>query len=360
MGEELSVVFFTRKELQDRLPAMMVGIDDIGRWVIGPKFRGFEGLQSGFHLLTIQLVDELDHSSCSMIITTFVLWIKPSMKPFTLILEYDARNEDWEPITTKPELERTIREQYRHHMWDGYMAPIHRQEKKPEFSKIPSHVYIQSIDSMNSDHPAFYSYGDHVIYKIDTHSKLIPALFPDINLASSFPKSASPSLVTKYSLDKSHLLERILKKYQGDYKHLIAHIELSFYIFFYGQHIDGLDFWKKAVCLICYSEESLLTKPKEFFLDFMQLIQDQLGIMWKHDSCDKKNVDMEELLFILFSKDPTSGDNGWFSECIATFFMNIDENAASNQDLLMVQKKSLEFQNYMQELLGFTVSRFVE
>ena len=113
--------------------------------------------------------------------------------------------------------------------------------------------------------------------------------FTEMNLKRSFPDGASGVELTKYSLDKSYLLETLLqKKYKGgenlfissrergfvftlraDYREVLGELQLSFIIFLIGQVYDGLEQWKNLVQLVCQSDEALDKHASTLYMEFL-------------------------------------------------------------------------------------------
>ncbi|KAI9354086.1 AAR2 protein-domain-containing protein [Zopfochytrium polystomum] len=101
--------------------------------------------------------------------------------------------------------------------------------------------------------------------------------FTSIDLKRSFPRGASPEVVTKYSLDKSWLLRQTLEsKYQGDYKQLLAELQICFILFLVGQAFDGLEQWKCLVQLLCLSVEAIPELAGSLYFDFLGVFHAQL------------------------------------------------------------------------------------
>ncbi|RKO88492.1 A1 cistron-splicing factor [Blyttiomyces helicus] len=109
--------------------------------------------------------------------------------------------------------------------------------------------------------------------KVDQHALRIE--FALIDLKKSFPVGATGSDVTKYSLDKSFLLRKVLQDhFENDHKELLGELQLSFIIFLVGQTYDGFEQWKTLVQLICMSEEALETLGNTLFVEFVECPED--------------------------------------------------------------------------------------
>eukprot|EP00842_Homolaphlyctis_polyrhiza_P000163 jgi/Hompol1/1147/HPOL_001242-RA len=101
--------------------------------------------------------------------------------------------------------------------------------------------------------------------------------FTHIDLKRSFPEGATGPLLTKYSIDKSHLLGSLLMTaYNSDYIQLLAEFQLSFIIFLLGQVYDGFEQWKTIVQLVCFSQEAIPEHPN-LFAGFLDQLLVQLG-----------------------------------------------------------------------------------
>ncbi|KAJ3283799.1 a1-alpha2 repression [Borealophlyctis nickersoniae] len=100
--------------------------------------------------------------------------------------------------------------------------------------------------------------------------------FTHVDLKRSFPDGASASDITKYSLDKSFLLEKLLKSDYRDYKDLLGELELSFIVFLIGQVYDGLEQWKTLVQLVCQSDEAIDRYGGTLFVEFVDTLRLQI------------------------------------------------------------------------------------
>ncbi|KAJ3415317.1 a1-alpha2 repression [Chytridiales sp. JEL 0842] len=101
--------------------------------------------------------------------------------------------------------------------------------------------------------------------------------FTPLDLRRSFPPQATAAEVTKYSLDKTYLLNKTIEEaYGGSYKLLLGELQLSFVLFLVGQIFDGLEQWKTLIKLVCGSSEALQTLAGTLFYDFLGVLQSQL------------------------------------------------------------------------------------
>jgi len=92
----------------------------------------------------------------------------------------------------------------------------------------------------------------------------------------AFPFGASPSDVTRMSIDKTTLLEDVLRKeFQSSNKDLLAELQISFVTFIYGRLFEGFEQWKHLVGLICSSSQSA-TNHIQLYNDFITVIYFQV------------------------------------------------------------------------------------
>jgi A1 cistron-splicing factor AAR2 len=97
--------------------------------------------------------------------------------------------------------------------------------------------------------------------------------FSDFNLKKSYPSNATPLQITKYSLDKSNLLLRVLNKYPTP-TDLLTELHLSFLLFQLGQLYDGYEQWKQLILLICSSFEAL--NQRQFYFEFIEIFNKEI------------------------------------------------------------------------------------
>jgi len=94
--------------------------------------------------------------------------------------------------------------------------------------------------------------------------------FTLIDLKKSYPVNATTEEITKYSLDKSYLLKKIIKDdYKNDLNLFLGEFQLSYIIFLIGQVYDGFEQWKTMIILMLHCEEALETYGETLFKDFL-------------------------------------------------------------------------------------------
>ena len=75
----------------------------------------------------------------------------------------------------------------------------------------------------------------------------------------TWPESATPAEVTKYSMDHSYILENLLKSelFSKNNLAILGEIQFAFVCFLIGQVYDAYGQWKRLVHLLCYCDDAL-------------------------------------------------------------------------------------------------------
>ncbi|KAF9978424.1 a1-alpha2 repression [Actinomortierella ambigua] len=108
--------------------------------------------------------------------------------------------------------------------------------------------------------------------------KSVQVFFTPISLKNSFRKGAVGEEVTKYSLDKSWLLNEIFKsKFESDVGRLIGEFEAAFLTMLLVYHMGAFRQWKTISILVCQSREAV-TSPNytQLFKEFIMALESQL------------------------------------------------------------------------------------
>ncbi|CAK9797196.1 Protein AAR2 homolog [Anthophora plagiata] len=103
---------------------------------------------------------------------------------------------------------------------------------------------------------------------------------PDKN----YPDGASPTEVTKYSLDSSYALDTLLNKLTHPME-IIGEVQLAFVCFLVGQSFDAFEHWKKLVSLICGADCAILQR-RAIYIEFMIALEVQLVHVPEDILCD--------------------------------------------------------------------------
>lgn len=100
-----------------------------------------------------------------------------------------------------------------------------------------------------------------------------PMRFHAIPIKSLIPPGATPAEVTRLSLDKTPLFERILTRdFQGSLDGLLGELQLAFVIFLYGRLFDGFEQWKRLTHLLCSSAATAAGRHPHLYADFITVL----------------------------------------------------------------------------------------
>ncbi|KAJ2882461.1 hypothetical protein H4R27_003427 [Coemansia aciculifera] len=140
--------------------------------------------------------------------------------------------------------------------------------------------------------------------------------FPHIDVRHSVPPNADPSLVCRYGVDKSWLLQTTLAKYwNGDARALVGEFQLAFLIILVGQNFAGLEHWKRLLHLALGSIEAL-DLADSLFVPMLKTLDDQLN------ECPKE-----------FGTSVLDQDN-FLAQILTTFVLNVYESEVLGKQAL--------------------------
>ncbi|KAJ3046201.1 a1-alpha2 repression [Rhizophlyctis rosea] len=279
---------------------------DFNTWTTGPRFKGLKFIPPGLHFVYYSSLSKFDQAGVR---AGFFKVFSPRE---IVVKQWNPQTED---LKLDTELDPDQVERYHLNIRDfnqylGYY-PLIPSEEQPintyrKWISLTTHITTHllervlpkswKISAMSSisrfsdvDLPKeFVSRGGAAqsssIPETQSSNQLIPKEvaedfrmhFTDMDLKRSFPKGASGMDVTKYSLDKSFLLEKLLKSKYKDYKELLGELQLSFIIFLVGQVYDGLEQWKNLVQLVCQSDEAIDDHASTLFLEFLGILRVQI------------------------------------------------------------------------------------
>jgi A1 cistron-splicing factor AAR2 len=87
-------------------------------------------------------------------------------------------------------------------------------------------------------------------------------------IPKKYPDGATPAQLTKYSMDSSYALEKLIEENCKTDLEILGEMQFSFICFIVGHVYDAFDQWKKLVHLLCTCEGAL----KDHAELYMQLI----------------------------------------------------------------------------------------
>ena len=209
---------------------------------------------------------------------TFVWWIPKDTPPQSISLEYNGETEEWSLGTDA--MARQLREQAK--AMDPFLGPypISDQEKRTTWQGLTSYIHERGLERVfKCLKVTNHLYHFHSMSG-STYSEVENELgWPSIQLTRSIPVTDQASLRTRYALDKSFLLKLLLTDhYLSDPYELMGDFQLAFLVLYLAQNIEGLEYWKRLLYVLCYSEEAL-SHQSIFYVDWMRVLWKQLQLV---------------------------------------------------------------------------------
>lgn len=165
--------------------------------------------------------------------------------------------------------------------------------------------------------------------KDDSRGKTAPRSMPEMVPRpgtelrfSKFPsrpyrEGATPSEITRYSLDSSYSVGKVIETLERP-ESLLAELQFAFVCFLVGQVWDGWEQWRQLLSSLCSAEELLLQHP-QLYLKLLSVIHFQVQ-------------EVPEDLFV----DIVESDN-FLAAALKTLFANVSDNS-SNLPVSLVSK----------------------
>ncbi|KAG0266080.1 a1-alpha2 repression [Mortierella polycephala] len=171
--------------------------------------------------------------------------------------EADKRNTEAEGAPIQPRTTTTIQEEVEEHVTES------DQDSQPVENEL--HALGQKVNETET--------------QLVTNMKGASVAFTPINLRSSFRKGAIGEEVTRYSLDKSWLLNDLFTTtYKSDVSAYLGEYQTAFVTMLLAYHLGAFRQWKSMTILACQSTEAI-TSPNytRFFSEFIQTLHNQLA-----------------------------------------------------------------------------------
>lgn len=117
--------------------------------------------------------------------------------------------------------------------------------------------------------------------------------FPEVTLTRSAPPDASGPLLTRYTIDKSFLVDSLARDHlQGLRLRLVGLLQLAFVLFVRVQNPAAMDFYRKLLVALSYSEELAagrsplqdgpsVATSQDFYLELVRALVAQMGHLRK-------------------------------------------------------------------------------
>uniref|UniRef100_A0A7C8ZTH8 Protein AAR2 homolog n=1 Tax=Opuntia streptacantha TaxID=393608 RepID=A0A7C8ZTH8_OPUST len=154
--------------------------------------------------------------------------------------------------------------------------------------------------------------------------------------------------LTSLNLDKTHILEAILKKeYDNVEDRLLGELQFAFIAFLMGQSLEGFLQWKSLVSLLLQCVEAPFRTRSQLFTKFIKCVYYQLKYGFQRDHTGSTGIGKEPSILL---------DDSWFSadsflhHLCKDFFSLVGQASVIDGDLLTWTRKLKEL---LEETLGW-------
>ncbi|CAG8436166.1 9493_t:CDS:2 [Diversispora eburnea] len=249
---------------------------DYNTWEIGPKFKGIKFIPPGLHFVYYSTKDKF--GGISGLRNGFFKFYESKE---VLIKEWDTSKENLKE--EDPEQYEVIKSDMRE--WDQYLGPYpltppKNWKKWVQLTNLITPWLINKVFPHKGkvSNASSSTVDEEELQNIGTNfEEENTIMFTKFDIKKSWRPGAVGQEVTKYSQDKSWLLEDLLKRiYKNDYKELLGELQLSFVCLLMAQNFAGFYQWKNIVQLICSSKESIYIYSDTLFMAFLDVLMFQL------------------------------------------------------------------------------------
>ncbi|XP_017753595.1 PREDICTED: protein AAR2 homolog [Eufriesea mexicana] len=278
---------------------------DLKSWNTADKFKGIKMIPPGFHYVHYSAVDEFGET------TPKIGFFHTFKKSEFIVKCWDAKEEDLNSKTvdkkTVEKLKSNLKDLnrflgcYPYDIWLQWKELTNHITPTLAERCIPICGFVRSALELEHCTDAARPRGGQSVPKktrrcgITTEEKeneLLPDMKPksgtELRLSKipdkHYPDGASPSEITKYSLDSSYALNTIINNLIFPIE-IIGEVQLAFACFLVGQSFDAFEHWKKLVSLIC-GADCAISQHRTIYVEFMKVLEIQLMHVPEDILCD--------------------------------------------------------------------------
>ncbi|XP_006611900.1 protein AAR2 homolog [Apis laboriosa] len=277
---------------------------DLKSWNTADKFKGIKMIPPGFHYIHYSAIDEFGEAKPK------VGFFHTFKKSEFLVKHWDTTEEDLSSEIVEQETVERLKKNlkdldkflgcYPYDIWKqwkdltNHITPSLVERCSPICGFVRSALELEYCSDATrprggESKPKKRRSGITVEEKED---ELLPDMKPkpgtELRLSKipnkQYPDGASPTEITKYSLDSSYVLDIILNDLTLPIE-LIGEMQLTFVCFLVGQSLDAFEHWKKLVSLIC-GADCAISQRRAIYVEFMKAIEIQLMHVPEDILCD--------------------------------------------------------------------------
>lgn len=281
-----------------------IGID-MKSWNTGNNFKGIKMIPPGVHFVHYSAVNKLGEMAPR-------IGFFHDFKEYEfLVRKWDSKEEDISlesiPEETIERLKDNLKEldrylgPYPYEIWKQWKELSSRITESLVTRCSPLCGYVRSALELENCSDALRPRGGESNSKRrrsgrltmeDKEEELLPNLKPkpgtELRLTEipdkHYPDDATPSEITRHSLDSSYVIHTILKKLREPVE-IIGEMQLTFVCFLVGQSLDAFEQWKKLVTLICGVDKAI-PQYRSIYMEFLQILEIELLYVPEEVLCD--------------------------------------------------------------------------
>ncbi|XP_011872742.1 PREDICTED: protein AAR2 homolog [Vollenhovia emeryi] len=281
-----------------------VGID-IKSWSVGQNFKGIKMIPPGIHFVHYSAANEFGE------LAPRVGFFHDFQRGEFLAKRWDSKLEDISSESVPEETVQRLRDNIKE--LDRYLGPYPNEISK-SWAKLTNGItaslvtrcsplcgYVRSALELEHCSDASRPRGRESESKQrrsgrltaeDKEEQMLPDLKPkpgtELRLTEipdkHYPDDATPSEITRHSLDTSYVLDTTLKKLREPIE-IIGEMQLTFVCFLAGQSLDAFEQWKKLILLICGADNAI-PQYRSIYMEFLQALEVELSYVPEDVLCD--------------------------------------------------------------------------
>ncbi|KAL7286840.1 hypothetical protein TKK_0018979 [Trichogramma kaykai] len=278
---------------------------DLKSWSTGVNFKGIKMIPKGLHFIHYSATDK--YGGTAPKVGFFYIFKQSEF----LVKRWDKKEERVDSDVASAEsinrLKENIKELdrylgvYPYDLWKPWCDLTDKINERiiercqPECGFVCS--ALELVNTSDACRPKGTDLSDKTRKSIgatleDKEKNLLPDLKPkpgtELRLTEIpeklYPADATPSEITKHSLDTSYAFNTILNKLE-DPMDIIGELQLAFVSFLVGQSLEAFEHWKKLVSIIC-AVDTLIPNKRAIYVEFLKNIENQLNYVPEEVLCD--------------------------------------------------------------------------
>lgn len=313
---------------------------DMYSWNVGVKFRGLKMIPPGIHFVYYSAVSKDGQTAPR---TGFFHSFK---KKEFVVKRWDAYAEDIsdEPVSEEEAsgLRANVRDldeflgPYPYATWKKWMSLTNNITEAVLERMQPLNKKVCSVSQLVLDDTKPMEADNERVRRLrhddEEEERLLPKMVHKpgtslrfVSIPDEYPAGSSAADITRYNLDASYFLDRLLGNYV-DEEEILGDMQLAFVSFLLGHVYDAFEYWKRLVRVMCTSDRALAQRP-ELFKKMIFALYHQVR-------------ETPQDFFI----DIVSRQN-FLTTTLHAFFMNLQANAEDVDPELVT--KGTRFQKYL-------------